>query len=100
MQCAAALPLYGLEPLQKIRDPKALHDYHGPEEEKAVFVKKADVADDRFGKTPGCPGCVAVKNTVKCSVAHNDVCRQRVYERLCDDSDARVHKLLKECPVA
>ena len=95
MRRAANLPLDDKEPLQRIEDPKALHEYHGPKEGKAFFVSKTDVADNRFGKTPGCPGCEAVKNKVKYPVAHSDACRQRVYERLFDEDDARVHKFVE-----
>ena len=95
VRSAAALPLEDKEPLQKREDPKALHEYHGPSEGKAFFVRKADVADNRFGKTPGCPGCDAVKNKVTYPVAHSDTCRQRVYQKLFEEDDARVHKFVE-----
>ena len=67
---------------------------------RGFSVRKADVADDKFGPTPGCPGCNAILEMKTYQVAHNDGCRQRIFRRLCDDKDARTEKFIEKMSVA
>lgn len=41
---------------------------------------------NRYGKTPGCVKCASIELGERCTAAHNEECRRRIYQRFKDDA--------------
>ena len=51
------------------------------------YVLKADI--DRYGETPGCPGCAQVFVAGETEVPHNEECQARIFEMTARDGDGK-----------
>ena len=58
-----------------------------PSQERRMYVTRADI--QRFGETPGCPGCTCIAMGGCVEVAHNDQCRMRIGQLLEQSEEGR-----------